>query len=53
MIVNRTKIKEIVGVMQVTKEFCDELDKYVEETIKKACKRASANNRRSVMARDI
>ena len=53
MLVNRSRLKEICGELSVTKEFYDEIEKYVEESIKKACKRAVANNRRTVMARDI
>ena len=53
MLTNRTRIKEVVGSLQVSKEFCDELDKQVEDLIKKACKRAADNNRHTVMARDI
>jgi len=53
MLVNRTKLKEIVGSIQIAKEFEDELEKEVEAIIRKACKRAAANNRRTVMARDI
>lgn len=53
MLVNRSKVKEIVGSIQVTKEFYDSLEKNVEEIIKKACKRATSNNRRTVMERDL
>lgn len=53
MLVNRSKVKEIVGSIQMTKGFVEELDKHVEGVIKKACKRAAANNRRTVMIRDI
>jgi len=53
MLINRTKMKEIVGKMQITKEFSEELEKHFEEVIQKACKRARDNNRTTVMARDI
>jgi histone H3/H4 len=53
MLVNRTRVKEICGQINVSQEFTDELDKFVEESIKRACKRAVDNNRRTVMARDI
>jgi len=53
MLINRSKVKEVVGSMQMTKGFLDELEKHVENTIKKACKRANENNRRTVMPRDI
>ncbi|MFT4304171.1 MAG: hypothetical protein ACMXYG_06415 [Candidatus Woesearchaeota archaeon] len=53
MLINKTKVKEIVGNMQMTKEFTDSLDNYLEETIKKSCKRARDNGRNTVMGRDI
>ncbi len=53
MLVNRTKLKEIVGSIQITKEFSEELEKEIEEMIRKACKRAIENNRRTVMPRDL
>ena len=53
MLVNRTKLKEICGNLSVTQDFYQELERSVEELVKKACKRAVANNRRTVMARDI
>ena len=53
MLVNRTKVKEIVGSIQITKEFYEVLEKQVEEAIKKACKRATANSRTTLMERDL
>lgn len=53
MLVNRSRVKEICGKLSVTKEFYEELNKHVEQSIKKACERAVENNRRTVMPRDI
>jgi histone H3/H4 len=53
MLINRTKVKEIVGSIQISKEFSEELEKQVEDIIQKACKRATANNRTTIMARDL
>jgi histone H3/H4 len=53
MLINRSRVKEVCGNINVTREFLEEMDKHTEETIKKACKRAVENNRRTVMGRDI
>ena len=53
MLINRTRVKEICGKLSLTQEFTEELDRNVEEIIKKACKRAVQNNRRTVMGRDL
>ena len=53
MLVNRTQVKEIAGSMQLSKEFMEELENSTSEAIRKACKRATANNRTTLMARDL
>ncbi len=56
-IIIRSKIKEYTEVdgkkFQVSSDFADELAKKVEELIKQACKRAEANGRKTVMAKDL
>lgn len=52
-----SKIKELTKVnekqLSISSDFYDELNKKVEDTIKKACKRAIANGRTTVMGRDV
>lgn len=52
MLINKSKIKEQTE-LQVSEEFVKELEKSVEEIIKKAEKRAKANFRRTIFARDL
>ena len=53
MLVVKSQVKEIAGDMNVAVEFVDALDKKVESLIKEAIARAKANNRRTVMAKDL
>jgi len=53
MLVNKSRTKEIVGGLNLTNEFYEELEEEVENIIRKACKRAVDNNRRTLMARDL
>ena len=46
-------VKEIAGEMSVAADVLPELNKQVEEMIKKAVIRAKANGRRTLMAKDI
>ncbi|HLC50006.1 MAG TPA: DUF1931 domain-containing protein [Candidatus Nanoarchaeia archaeon] len=39
--------------LMVSEEFYDALDEKVKELVEKACKRAKANSRNTVMARDL
>lgn len=48
----KTKIKDSTD-FSVSEEFCVELEKKVEEMIKKAETRAKQNNRRTIFARDL
>ena len=53
MIVNKSKTKEIAGGLNLTQEFYESLEEEVESIVRKACKRAVDNNRRTLMARDL
>lgn len=48
----RSKIKEEVE-LNVSEECVEELEKKTQEMIKKAEQRAKANNRRTILARDL
>ncbi len=52
-IVVRAKVKEIAGDINVAGDVVPELNKQVEEMLKKAIERAKANGRRTLMAKDI
>ncbi len=52
-LVNKSKIKEIVKDMQVSGEVSLELERKVEEILKRAEQRAKANGRRTIFARDL
>lgn len=56
MLVVRAKIKEIIkehGDFSVSTDLAEKLDEKAKIILKKACERAKANNRRTVMARDV
>jgi hypothetical protein len=53
MLVVKAKIKEIAGDFNVAGDFADALNKKTEQLVKEALDRAKANNRRTVMAKDI
>ncbi|PIY60233.1 DUF1931 domain-containing protein [Candidatus Woesearchaeota archaeon CG_4_10_14_0_8_um_filter_47_5] len=48
-----TKLKEMVGDMNVAGGFQNELDQQVRELVDKAVKRARANGRKTIMAKDL
>lgn len=52
-IVNRSAIKEITEDMSVATEYYDALETQVHELIAKSVKRAKANQRSTVMRRDL
>lgn len=52
-IVVKTKIKEMAGDYSVSSDFGEELNKKVKQIVENAIKRAEANGRKTVMARDI
>ena len=51
-IINKSKIKDVVE-LQVAGEVAAELEKKVEEVLKKAEERARGNGRRTIFARDL
>ena len=53
LLVVKAKIKDIVGDYNVAGDFAEELDKQVRELVTKAVKRAEANGRKTVMAKDL
>ena len=53
MIINKTKVKDMVGTMSLSKDFCDALDAHTKEVMQKAIQRARANNRNTLMPRDL
>lgn len=52
-LVVRSKIKEVAGDFNVGSDFVDSINEKVEFLIKDAMRRAEANNRRTVMAKDL
>jgi len=52
-VVVKAKIKELVGNYNVAGDFAEALDAKVKALIQEAVKRAEANNRRTVMAKDL
>ena len=58
MIVVRSQIKDMLkesgtDVQNISSDFLETLDQKVRELVADACRRAAANSRRTVMARDI
>jgi len=53
MIIVKSQIKEYATGFNVASDLAEELDKKVVELIKAAVKRAEANNRKTVMAKDL
>jgi len=52
-IVVKSKIKELVGTYNVSGDFSEVLNIKVKQMVQDAVKRAEANNRKTVMGRDI
>jgi histone H3/H4 len=52
-IIVKSKVKEITGAYNVSVDFHDALNHKVKEMVKEAMKRAEANQRKTVMARDL
>lgn len=52
-IVVKAKIKDLVGNYNVAGDFAEALDAKAKAMITEALKRAEANNRRTVMAKDL
>ena len=53
MIVVKSKVKEVSGNCNVSGDFADALNAVAVELVKAAAKRAEANNRKTVQAKDI
>jgi histone H3/H4 len=53
MIVVKAQIKEVAKEFNVSGDFAETLDKKVVQIVHDACERARANNRRTVMAKDL
>ena len=51
-LINKTKIKELTE-LQISEEFQIELEKQLQEIIKKAEQRAKDNSRRTLLKRDL
>ncbi len=49
----RSRIKEIAGEINVAGDFAESLEKKAEQLVRDAIERAKANNRRTIMGRDI
>lgn len=52
MIITKSKIKEVSGNCNVAGDFAEALNKVAVESVKAAAKRAEANNRKTVQAKD-
>lgn len=52
MLVVKSKIKEVAGNCNVSGDFADALNKAAVELVKQAAKRADANGRKTVQAKD-
>lgn len=53
MVIVKSRVKEFAGDMNVAVDFVDALEKKVELLVKEAVGRAKANNRRTVMVKDL
>ncbi|MFQ5620810.1 MAG: DUF1931 domain-containing protein [Candidatus Nanoarchaeia archaeon] len=53
MLIVKAKIKELTGDFNVSADFADALNAEVERLVKKACERAKANSRKTVMGKDL
>lgn len=53
MIVVKAKIKDVAAGYNVAGDFAEALDAHARKLIKNAVKRAEANNRKTVMAKDL
>lgn len=49
----KSKIKEVVKDMRVSIELAQELNKKVEDLLKKAAERAKANHRTTILPQDL
>lgn len=52
-LVVKAKIKDVAQGYNVAGDFAEELDKKVHQLVKDACRRAEANSRKTIMAKDL
>ena len=52
-IIIKGKLKDLVKGLNVSSDFADALDQKVKELIAQAVERTKANNRRTVMGKDV
>ncbi len=52
-IIVKSKIKELAGDYSVSSDFADVLNAKVKQLVQDAIKRAEANNRKTIMGRDL
>ena len=53
MLINKSKIKELCGPVNISADFYEGMEKKVESLVKEAMVRAEANGRKTVMGKDI
>ncbi|MBW2970644.1 DUF1931 domain-containing protein [Candidatus Woesearchaeota archaeon] len=53
LLVVKSKIKDFVQGLNVAGDFAEALDEEVKAMVKKAVERAKANNRKTLMAKDL
>jgi histone H3/H4 len=53
VIIVRSRIKDFTGDLNVSSDFGEVLEKKTTQLIKEACDRAKANQRRTVMGKDL
>jgi histone H3/H4 len=53
LIIIRSKLKEVVKGINISGDFADALDKKTRAIIAEAVERAKANNRKTVMGKDV
>lgn len=53
LLVVKAKLKDACPGFNVSGDLAEECDKLLREALKKACERADANGRKTVMAKDL
>ncbi|MBW2979383.1 DUF1931 domain-containing protein [Candidatus Woesearchaeota archaeon] len=53
MLIVKSALKGVVPGFNIASDFAEALDKKVQELIKEASKRAEANGRKTIMAKDL
>mgnify|MGYP006277538109 CR=1 FL=1 len=49
----KSNIKNVAGDLNISSDFSEQLNEEIHKLIQKACERAKANNRNTVMGRDL